>query len=69
MICAATLWSIASVVTRHLTPELQAHGRFEITFSRSLFAALTVAAYLVFVRREGVAPAITAGKPGPISGL
>lgn len=69
MICATTLWSIAGVVTRHLTPELQAHGRFEITFWRSLFAALTVAAYLFLVRREGFAPVVAAGKPGLISGL
>ena len=68
MIWAPALWSIAGVVTRHLTPELQAHGRFEITFWRSLFAALTVAAYLVFVRRAGFRPVVAAGAPGLISG-
>ena len=31
MVIAPTLWSIAGVVTRHLSPELQANGRFEIT--------------------------------------
>jgi len=68
MICVATMWSMAGVVTRHLTPELQAHGRFEITFWRSLFAALTVAAYFVFVRREGFRPFIESGVAGLISG-
>jgi drug/metabolite transporter (DMT)-like permease len=47
MVIAPFLWSIAGVVTRHLSPELQASGRFEITFWRSLFAALTVATFLV----------------------
>jgi len=69
MICVATMWSIAGVVTRHLTPQLQAEGRFEITFWRSLFAALSVAAYLVFIRREGFRPVAEAGVPVLISGV
>jgi len=68
MIVAATLWSIAGVVTRFLSPELRAEGRFEITFWRSVFAALTVAAYLLFVRREGLRPVFATGWPGLASG-
>lgn len=52
MIVAPLLWSTAGVVTRWLSPELQAHGGFEITFWRSLFAALTVAVYLVVTRGD-----------------
>ena len=40
MVIAPLLWSIAGVVTRNLSPELQAQGRFEITFWRSVFAAV-----------------------------
>jgi drug/metabolite transporter (DMT)-like permease len=68
MIVAATLWSIAGVITRHLSPVMQAEGRFEITFWRSLFAALTVAGYLLLVRREGLRPIWATGWPGLISG-
>jgi drug/metabolite transporter (DMT)-like permease len=68
MIVAATLWSIAGVVTRHLTPALQTEGRFEITFWRSLFAALTVAGYLLLVRREGLRPVRATGAFGLVSG-
>lgn len=52
MIAAPLLWSTAGVVTRWLSPELQAQGRFEITFWRSLFAALTVAVFLAAVRGD-----------------
>lgn len=52
MIVAPLMWSTAGVVTRWLSPQLQAEGRFEITFWRSLFAAITVALYLAFVRRD-----------------
>ncbi len=62
MIIAPALWSTAGVVTRHLSPELQAQGRFEITFWRSLFAAVFVGGYLLLqrdfsgaLRRAGVA--------------
>jgi len=68
MIVAAALWSIAGVVTRHLSPHMQAEGRFEITFWRSLFAALTVAGYFVLVRREGLRPVLATGWPGLLSG-
>lgn len=68
MLAAATLWSLAGVVTRHLSPELQSQGRFEITFWRSLFAALTVAAFLLCVRRQGLRPVWATGWPGLISG-
>jgi drug/metabolite transporter (DMT)-like permease len=70
MVCATLLWSIAGVVTRHLSPELQRVGRFEITFWRSFFAALFVAAYLFFSRRGGGWRAIFGGGwPSVISGL
>jgi drug/metabolite transporter (DMT)-like permease len=69
MVIAPMLWSIAGVVTRHLSPDLQANGRFEITFWRSLFAALTVGAFLAFVRRDFVGALRRAGAPGLLSGL
>jgi len=50
MICAATLWSIAGVFTRHLD---EARG-FEITFWRSLFTALFVGITLAFQQRSNV---------------
>jgi len=68
MVIAPTLWSIAGVVTRHLSPELQANGRFEITFWRSCFAALTVAGFLLFVRRDFIGSIRRAGAPGLLSG-
>lgn len=68
MVCAATLWSIAGVVTRHLSPELQAEGRFEITFWRSFFAAVFIAGWLVLVQRAGLRPVAASGKAGWLSG-
>jgi drug/metabolite transporter (DMT)-like permease len=68
MIIAAAMWSTAGVVTRHLSPEMQAQGRFEITFWRSLFAALTVAGWFVLVRREGLRPVWATGWTGLLSG-
>lgn len=68
MVITPTLWSIAGVVTRHLSPELQSAGRFEITFWRSFFAALTVAGFLVFVRRDFAGSVRRAGAPGLLSG-
>jgi drug/metabolite transporter (DMT)-like permease len=68
MIIAPVLWSIAGVVTRNLSPELQAQGRFEITFWRSLFAAICVGAYLMFVRRDFVGALRRASRAGLISG-
>jgi drug/metabolite transporter (DMT)-like permease len=70
MVCATLLWSIAGVVTRHLSPELQRTGRFEITFWRSVFAALFVAGYLLLKRQDGGLRAlVTSGWPGAISSL
>jgi len=68
MIIAPALWSTAGVVTRHLSPELQAHGRFEITFWRSVFAAIFVGGYLLFVRRDFVGALRQAGIAGLVSG-
>ena len=68
MIIAPLLWSIAGVVTRNLSPELQAHGRFEITFWRSLFAAICVGGYLALVRRDFAGALRRAGRAGLVSG-
>lgn len=68
MLLTATLWSTAGVVTRWLSPQMQTEGRFEITFWRALFAAVFIAGYLLFVRREGFRPVTAAGMPGLISG-
>lgn len=68
MIIAPLLWSIAGVVTRNLSPELQAQGRFEITFWRSLFAAVFVGGYLLLVRRDFSGALTRAGWPGLLSG-
>ena len=65
MICAASLWSMAGVVTRHLEV---ARG-YEVTFWRSLFAALFVAAAMVRQYGRGFFPRLRLlGKPGLISG-
>lgn len=69
MVCATLLWSTAGVVTRHLSPALQQEGRFEITLWRSFFAAVFVAAYLLFSRRTGLRGIAAAGWPGAVSGL
>jgi len=69
MVLAPLMWSIAGVVTRNLSPELQATGRFEITFWRSVFAALTVGAFLAFVRRDFAGALRRAGAPSLLSGL
>lgn len=68
MIIAPALWSIAGVVTRHLSPELQAHGRFEITFWRSVFAAIFVGGFLLFVQRDFAGALRRAGVAGLLSG-
>jgi drug/metabolite transporter (DMT)-like permease len=68
MIIAPTLWSIAGVVTRHLSPELQAQGRFEITFWRSVFAAIFVGGFLLFVQRDFAGSLRRAGIAGLLSG-
>jgi len=46
MITAPTLWSMAGVVTRHL----EFAGRWEVTFWRSVFAALFVLAAMLFTQ-------------------
>jgi len=70
MLCATLLWSIAGVVTRHLSPELQSAGRFEITFWRSLFAAVFVATYLLWDKGgAGLRAAFNSGWSGLTSGL
>ncbi len=65
MIIAPTLWSIAGVVTRHL----ETTGRWEVTFWRSLFAALFVLAALLVTRGRGAWAAVRAsGGYGLLSG-
>jgi drug/metabolite transporter (DMT)-like permease len=68
MIIAPALWSTAGVVTRHLSPELQVGGRFEITFWRSLFAAIFVGGYLLLKQRDFAAALRRAGVAGLLSG-
>jgi drug/metabolite transporter (DMT)-like permease len=68
MVLVTLLWSTAGVVTRWLSPQMQTEGRFEITFWRALFAAVFIAGYLLFVRREGFRPVLAAGVPGLVSG-
>lgn len=69
MIAVPALWSIAGVVTRHLSPQLLQHGRFEVSFWRSAFAALFVAGYLALVRGDLAASLRRAGAAGLASGL
>lgn len=64
MIIAPTLWSIAGVFTRHL----EAARSFEITFWRSLAAALFVALYLI-AKRQLVSSVRLAGKWGLFCGF
>lgn len=68
MVVCALLWSTAGVVTRHLSPELQAQGRFEITFWRSVFAAVFVAGVLFIVRRQPLRVLWAGGWAGAVSG-
>ena len=66
MVCAATLWSIAGVLTRHLD---SAHG-FEVTFWRSLFAALFVAGALLWqMKSRALANVLALGRIGLLSSL
>jgi len=65
MIVAPLLWSIAGVVTRHL----DSAGRWEVTFWRSLFAAIFVLAALIFTRGAKAWDAVRAtGGYGVLSG-
>lgn len=66
MSIAATLWSMAGVLTRQLQA---AHG-FEVTFWRSVFAGLFVAFALLFqLRGKAVAKVKAVGGLGLVSGL
>ncbi|HSY29357.1 MAG TPA: DMT family transporter [Burkholderiaceae bacterium] len=66
MSIAATLWSMAGVLTRQLQA---AHG-FEVTFWRSVFAGLFVAVALLFqLRGKAVAKVKAVGRLGLVSGL
>ena len=69
MLIAPLMWSIAGVVTRNLSPEIQSQGRFEITFWRSLFAALCVGFYLAAIQRDFVGAVRRAGHAGMLSGF
>lgn len=65
MVVAATLWSIAGVVTRHL----EFAGRWEVTFWRSLFAAVFVLGALLVTRGRDAWDAVRAtGGYGILSG-
>ena len=65
MIVAATLWSIAGVVTR----QLEFAGRWEVTFWRSFFAAAFVLAALLLTRGRSAWAAVRAtGGYGVLSG-
>jgi len=65
MIAAATLWSIAGVVTR----QLESTGRWEVTFWRSFFAAVFVLAALLLTRGAKTWDAVRAtGGYGVLSG-
>jgi drug/metabolite transporter (DMT)-like permease len=65
MICAAVLWSIAGVFTRHL----DAARGFEVTFWRSMFAALFVGGALLWQKRGRAFASVRAvGKLGLLSG-
>ncbi len=67
MICAATLWSMAGVFTRHL----DAARGFEVTLWRSLFSAIFVAGALLWQQGAGKAAATVraAGWLGALSGM
>jgi drug/metabolite transporter (DMT)-like permease len=66
MICAASLWSIAGVLTRHLET---ARG-FEVTFWRSFFTAIFVAAAMLRQYGRAFIPRLRlVGKLGLASGF
>lgn len=66
MICAAMLWSIAGVFTRHL----DAARGFEVTFWRSVFAAAFVAGALLWQKKDHAFASVRAvGKLGLLSGM
>jgi drug/metabolite transporter (DMT)-like permease len=66
MVCAATLWSIAGVFTRHLD---EVRG-FEITFWRSFVTALFVGATLLWREKSNVITSVRrVGAIGVLSGF
>jgi drug/metabolite transporter (DMT)-like permease len=66
VVVAALLWSIAGVITRGM----QSAGSFEMSFWRSLFAALTVATYLAATQGTAfLARVLCGGRMLWISGL
>lgn len=65
MAATAAMWSSAGVLTRHL----ERAASFEVTFWRSLFAALAVLVYLLVARGSVVNPLRATGLPGLFSGL
>lgn len=66
MIVAATLWSMAGVLTRHL----EAARGFEATFWRSVFAVLFVAVALLWQQRgQALASVRAVGRLGLLSGV
>jgi len=65
MVLVTTLWSSAGVVTR----QLEQAQSFEVTFWRSIFAAMCVALYLLLVRRDFFRSLRALGWPGVFSGL
>jgi drug/metabolite transporter (DMT)-like permease len=66
MICAATLWSTAGVLMRHL----EAARGFEVTFWRSAFAALFVVGAMLWQERgRAIAKVRAMGGLGVLSGL
>src|SRR5512137_437346 len=66
MVAATFLWSTAGLVTRWL----ERAQSFEVTFWRSLFAAVSMAGFLAATRRRDAWAAVrAAGWPGILSGL
>lgn len=66
LVAANVLWSTAGVVTRLL----QNAQSWEVTFWRSFFAAVAMAAILGFTHRRGAWAVVrTSGWPGLVSGL
>ena len=66
MVAATFLWSTAGLVTRWL----ERAQSFEVTFWRSLFAAVSMAGFLAVTRRRDAWAAVrAAGWAGILSGL
>jgi drug/metabolite transporter (DMT)-like permease len=66
MVLICFMWSISGIVTR----TLQKAQTFEVTFWRSLFAAMTVFIILMFQKKGGAIQSVRAlGKPGLLSSL